>query len=50
MNYYFYSTEEFEKLVCENGVLEYAQFCGNYYGTPKSYTDIMREKGKHVIL
>ncbi len=50
VNYYFYSTEEFEKLVCENGVLEYAQFCGNYYGTPRKQVLQKLDEGCDVIL
>jgi len=31
-------------------MLEYAEYCGNYYGTPKKEIDEMREQGKNVIL
>ena len=50
VNYFFKTRADFEKMISEKGLLEYAEYNGNYYGTPKSYTDIMREKGKHVIL
>lgn len=50
VNYYFLTKEKFEKLIDEDGMLEYAQYCGNYYGTPKKPVEDMLEQGKHVIL
>ncbi len=50
VNYHFISKEEFQKRISENGMLEYAQYCGNYYGTPKKEVDEMRSKGRDVIL
>lgn len=50
VNYYFLTKEKFEKLIEEDGMLEYASYCGNYYGTPKKPVEDMLEKGKHVIL
>ena len=35
--YYFLSREEFEYKIKENDFLEYAEYAGNYYGTPKEY-------------
>lgn len=34
INYFFLTREEFEQLILEDGFLEYAQYSGNYYGTP----------------
>ena len=48
--YFFVSREVFEKTVAENGLIEYANYCGNYYGTPKEYVEKQLEKGKDVIL
>lgn len=50
VNYYFLTKEKFEKLIDEDGMLEYASYCGNYYGTPKKPVEDMLEQGKHVIL
>ncbi len=50
INYYFLTKEKFEKLIDEDGMLEYASYCGNYYGTPKKPVEDMLEQGKHVIL
>ena len=32
VNYYFLSKQEFERKIAENGMLEYANYVGNYYG------------------
>lgn len=50
VNYHFISKEEFEKLIKEDGMLEYAQYCGNYYGTPKKILYDKMEQGINVIL
>ena len=49
-DYYFVSKEEFERRIKEGKFLEYAEFCGNYYGTPKDKIDEMLKEGKEVIL
>ncbi len=50
VNYHFLSKDEFEKLIENDGVLEYANYCGNYYGTPKKPVEDMLAEGKNVIL
>lgn len=49
---YFYKTkEEFEKLISEDKILEYARvYSGHYYGTPKEYVFSKLDEGKDVIL
>lgn len=49
-HYYFKTKEEFEKLISDDGFLEWASFCGNYYGTPKKYVDEALNSGKDVFL
>ena len=49
-SYFFLTKEEFEKRIEKNDFLEYANYVGNYYGTPKSYVDSLVEEGKDVIL
>lgn len=50
VNYCFLSKESFEQLIAEDGMLEYAAYCGNYYGTPGKPVEDMLSAGKHVIL
>ncbi len=48
---YFFSTKEaFEEQIAQDGLIEYACYCGNYYGTPRSYVEKQLELGKDVIL
>lgn len=49
-HYYFYDRETFEKMKNENELLEWAEFCGNYYGTPKKYVEQKMAEGKNIIL
>lgn len=49
-HYFFVSREQFEKTIAENGLIEHAQYCGNYYGTPKEYVEKQLAAGKNVIL
>lgn len=50
IDYYFVSKDEFEKQIKEGNLLEYAEFVGNYYGTPKDHVDEQLVQGKNVIL
>ncbi len=50
VNYHFISKEKFEQLINENGMLEYAEYCGNYYGTPKKILEDKMAEGINVIL
>lgn len=49
-DYFFVTRENFEKTIAENGLVEYAQYCGNYYGTPSSFVEEQLKNGKNVIL
>lgn len=48
--YFFKTKEEFESMIANNELIEYAQYVGNYYGTPKQYVEEQLEAGKNVIL
>lgn len=50
VDYYFRSREEFEELIVTGEMLEYAEYVGNYYGTPLSYVQKTLDEGKDVFL
>lgn len=50
VHYFFREKEEFEEMIAKKELLEYANFCGNYYGTPKSFIDETIKDGTDVIL
>lgn len=49
-DYYFITREKFGELAAKGEMLEYAEYNGNYYGTPKAMVEKQRNLGKHVIL
>lgn len=48
--YFFVDRETFEQKIAEDGFIEYAQYCDNYYGTPADYVNSQLKEGKDVIL
>ncbi len=50
VDYNFVSKEQFEKVIAENGYLEYAKYCDNYYGTPIDQVNDMLTQGYNVVL
>lgn len=48
--YFFLSREQFEQKIADNALIEYAEYCGNYYGTPKDYVEKHLAAGHDVIL
>lgn len=48
--YFFLTREEFESMIEGGELFEWAQYVGNYYGTPKSYVEQKLQEGKDVIL
>ena len=49
-DYFFRSREEFEELIRNGQMLEYAEYVGNYYGTPLTYVNETLDKGVDVFL
>jgi guanylate kinase len=49
-HYFFVNQDEFEQNIANDGLIEYAQYCGNYYGTPRAYVEKCLQEGKDVIL
>ena len=49
-DYYFLEKNKFLELAKNGEMLEYAEYCGNYYGTPKSLVEKELEQGNNVIL
>ena len=50
VSYFFKTREEFEKLIEEDMLIEYAEYVGNYYGTPKRFVEEKLSEGVNVIL
>lgn len=50
VHYHFHTRESFEKMIEEGAVLEYTEYIGNYYGTPRKAVEDMLADGKDVIL
>ncbi|MCD8130649.1 MAG: guanylate kinase [Lachnospiraceae bacterium] len=50
VEYFFTDRRAFEEKIADGGLIEYASYCGNYYGTPREYVERQMEAGKDVIL
>lgn len=50
INYHFIDRAVFLELIEKKGMLEYAEYCGNFYGTPRKQAEEMLSLGKDVIL
>lgn len=48
--YFFKTTDEFEKMIAKEELIEYARYVNNYYGTPRVYVEEQLREGKDVIL
>jgi guanylate kinase len=49
-DYFFVSREEFEKMIRDKEMIEYAEYAGNYYGTPRKEAEEVLASGKNLIL
>ena len=50
VDYHFISQDAFEKMIADDAMLEYAEYAGHYYGTPKKWVEDTLDSGMHVIL
>ncbi len=50
VSYFFVDKGRFEEEIATGGLIEYASYCDNYYGTPKKYVQQQLEEGRDVIL
>lgn len=50
INYFFVSKDEFADMIKKDEFLEYAEYVGNFYGTPKKYVEDKINNGINVIL
>ncbi len=50
VEYFFTTREKFEDTIAADGLVEYAEYCGNYYGTPRAYVEEQLAAGRNVIL
>ncbi len=50
VQYFFITHQQFEEKIAQNAMLEYAEYCDNYYGTPADYVEQQCALGHDVIL
>lgn len=50
VHYFFYSKQQFEEMIEKNEMLEWAQYCDNFYGTPRAFVEQALHRGEDVIL
>jgi guanylate kinase len=50
VNYFFKSVPEFKRMIENGELIEWAQYVGNYYGTPRRFVEETLAQGKDVLL
>jgi len=50
VNYFFKTRDQFESMIADDQLLEYAEYCGNFYGTPREFVENTLESGRDIIL
>ncbi len=49
-NYFFVSRDQFQKMIDDHELLEYAEYVGNFYGTPEAPIDLALSQGQDILL
>jgi guanylate kinase len=49
-SYFFKTLDEFKEMICKDELVEWVEYCDNFYGTPRKYIEECKEKGLDVIL
>lgn len=50
VNYHFITVDDFKSRIATGGILEYTEYCGNFYGTPKKEAEEVLASGRNLIL
>lgn len=50
INYFFKTVDEFKEMVEQDELLEWVEYCGNFYGTPRKHIEEVTRKGFSVVL
>lgn len=50
VNYFFKTRDQFQSMIADDQLLEYAEYCGNFYGTPREFVEETLESGRDIIL
>lgn len=50
VSYFFVEKETFEETIANDGLIEYASYVGNYYGTPRAWVEEQLDSGRDVVL
>lgn len=50
VNYFFKTKDEFRKMIENNELIEWAEYVGNYYGTPRKYVEEKLAQGQDIVL
>ncbi|AZN42079.1 guanylate kinase [Paenibacillus albus] len=50
INYFFKTKEQFQEMIAKDALLEFAEYVGNYYGTPRDFVERTLASGKDIIL
>lgn len=50
VNYFFKTVSEFQQMIANDELIEWAQYVGNYYGTPRKFVEDTLKEGNDVLL